>query len=650
MQGTRIGLHGLGLGLVCMLWVLPTELWAQPIGKQPAGVQPPAQGEQRVNVDHARLLRFQQKDNKTIQQLTGEVELSQDSVFMYCDSAIIENGTQVFAIGRVIIQQGDSISAFADSLFYDGTLKVADLIGHVILVNSTQRLYTDRLHYDLNTKLATYTSGATLVNDSTQLTSKRGFYFADTETAFFKDSVVVIDPRFQLRADTLQFNARENKVNFLGPTIMRSDSSQVYCEAGFYDVANNEAEFRQRAQYQKGEQRATAAVIRFDGDNAIYTLEGDARFEDGSKRLATADVLRYNQNLDKTELRGNARVVDGSRTIQATDIDYDGQKETYATRGRSVISDPPQLLEADSVNYDEASGLGIASGEVIWQDTSQKLTILCATAGYKQESGFLKASGGQRGRPLLMIDIEGDTLFMTADTLLSMQADTSVSASDSSRLLLAYHDVRILKSDLQALADSVAFSQVDDLFRFYRAPVIWSDTSQFSADTIHLKMTDDRLDRIFLYHNSFIINSPDEIFFNQIKGKQIEARFDSNELRRMNVSGNAESIYYAQDEKKAYVGVNKTVCSEMVLNFGNNQVTDILFFTKPSGRLDPMSAVDHKTFRLDGFNWQQVIRPRVFEDLFGPPRRVLPPLRNIRPAAGASPEPAETTTDTNSNN
>ncbi len=623
--GSSCGLRRVAL-LAVGLWFMPLWLWAQP------GTNPPVKGEQRVNVDQALELQFQQRNGKTVQRLVGDVEMSQDSVFMYCDSAILENNTRVFAIGNVILQQGDSISGFADSLFYDGTLKEADLIGNVILVNVRQKLYTQRLHYDLNTKLATYTSGATLVNDSTQLTSKRGFYFADTETAFFKDSVVVINPRFQLRADSLAFNAKENRVRFIGPTVMKSDSTEVYCESGFYDITNNRAEFTQRAQYRKGQQRATADVIRFDGQNAIYTLDGKARFEDGDKRTAVADIIRYNQRLDQTELKGNATVIDGNRTIVAPEIAFDGKKESYVTKGRSLISDPPQLLEADSVNYEEASGLGIASGQVVWRDTSQQLTIECDRAAYQQESGFLKASGGKRGRPLLMIDIEGDTLFMTADTLLSMRTDTS-DAGDSSRLLLAYHDVRVLKSDLQALADSVAFSQLDEVFRFYREPVIWSDTSQFSADTIHLALKDKKLDRIFLYRNAFIINSPDELFFNQIKGKQIEARFDSNELRRMWVTGNAEAIYYAQDDKRAYVGVNKTICSEMSLLFGNNKVNDIVFYNKPSGRLDPMGAVNHETFRLEGFLWQQEIRPRLFDDLFGPPMRTLKPI-NSRGASG----------------
>ena len=228
-------------------------LLGQPLlGQSGRDTLPPAS--QRVRIDNANSMEYQRRGkNEVVQKLVGEVELSQDSIFMYCDSAIIENSTRVFALGKeVLIQQGDSLAAFADTLYYDGTLKEADLIGNVVLINGDRRLFTQKLHYDLNTKIATYNTPATITDGETQLSSKRGYYYTEQDEIYFKDSVVVINPNFQLRADTLKFNTTEQIATFLGPTVMRSDSSRVYCEDGFYDVENNLAEFRVNAQYTKG--------------------------------------------------------------------------------------------------------------------------------------------------------------------------------------------------------------------------------------------------------------------------------------------------------------------------------------------------------------------------------------------------------------
>ncbi|MEL7249992.1 MAG: OstA-like protein [Bacteroidota bacterium] len=595
-----------------------------------------SEGSQRVTVEQANSLEYQRFGAKEFDRLIGEVILSQDSIYMYCDSAIIENKTKVVATGEeVLIQQGDSLAAFADTLYYDATLKEAELIGNVILINGERQLFTDKLHYDLNTKIATYNTPAIITDGETQLSSKRGYYYTADNEIYFKDSVIVINPDFQLRADTLKFNTTEQIATFLGPTVMRSDSSRVYCEDGFYDVENNQAEFRQNAQYSKGEQQATADIIRYDGENGIYTLDGNAEFYEGTRREATGDIIRYDQKNDITVLEGDAYFRDSTQVITGESIRYDAKRKIYQTSGRSKIEDGPQILQADQVDYAESDSLGIASGNVIWQDTSANLTIQCDTARYNQTTGFLKATGGARGRPLLITLVDGDSLFMTADTLLSQKADTM--ANDSSRLLQVYYDVRIYKSDMQALCDSLSYSTVDSLFRMFRSPIIWADTSQFKADTIHMQLADQQLDKIFLYSNSFILNSPDEIYFNQIKGRDIIAHFDSSELRKMDVLGNAQSVYYPLDDEGGYVGVNKTICSEMAMFFGNNTIEEILFVTQLEGTLEPMEGTDHEAIKLDGFDWQgSPPRPQSLDDLFGPSLRVIakaaPASSTLRPS------------------
>lgn len=585
---------------------------------------------QKIDIDHADVFEYIQKGDSVIQNLDGHVELHQDSVYMYCDTAVIINRLNVEANGNVLIQQGDSVSVFADTLLYDGTLRIADLFGNVILVNGEQELFTDRLNYDLNTKIASYYFGATLTNDTTQLTSKRGYYHVDEQVAYFKDSVVVIDPAFQLRSDTLQFNMDTKVVTFLGPTLITNDSSKVYCEGGFYDTEQNLAEFTLQAQYKKGEQTATADTIRYNGEKKEYSLVGNAEFEEGLRK-ATADLIVYNEEKDITFLSGNAIFKDSAQHIVADQITYDAKNETYSTKGRSRISDPPQILEADAVDFSEVEGLGIAIGNVVWQDTSSQITIVCDSARYNDQTNYLKATGGRGGRPLLITLIEEDSLFMTSDTLLSFPKDTL--NPDSTRVLIAYNDVRLFKSDMQAISDSLIYDTMDSLFHFFYSPFIWSDTSQFSADTIDMQLTDNKIDKIYLRNRAFIINSPDQVFFNQVKGKNIVARFREEELREMDVNGNAESVYYALDEEGAYVGVNKTICSDMLLFFGNNEVEKIKFFSQPKAKLHPMKQVDHNSLRMEGFNWETKFRPFSIDDLFAEwPKRPISRPAPVLPA------------------
>ncbi|MEM8525505.1 MAG: OstA-like protein [Bacteroidota bacterium] len=658
---------------------------------------------QKVTIDFADTLDIIQNDGELIQKLLGNVELRQDSVYMYCDSAIITNSNQVVAQGNVIIQQGDSLNVFADSLNYDGEQKLATLYSKVVLDSKGQQLFTEELDYDLNTKVASYFTGALLTNGTTQLTSKRGYFYTDINEAYFKDSVVVIDPEFNMLSDTLKYNTSTQTAYFLGPTLIKSDTTQIYCEDGFYDTENELAEFRENAQFVKGQQQAVGEIIRYEGKTDTYSLIGEASFVEND-RNATADTIKYNDLTNEVTLLGDAVYQDSTQYIAAQTIIYNSDKEIYKTRGRSYISDPPQILQADEVDYDNETGLGLAIGNVIWQDTSQQFTIVAEQAAYNQNTDYLKASGG---RPLLITVIENDSLYLSSDTLISTsQLDTFFMAKklitdsitvtnvqdsaivsidsienqevasvldtidtqnvettqdttnrileqflatqdsilkdlnqtlvqedsaqilpkrpklarkieriDTSRTLFAYPDVRIFKSDLQSLCDSLTYSTKDSIFRFYENPIVWSDTSQFTADTIHMSLKDEKIDRIFLYQNSFIINSPDEFFFNQIKGNNSVAYFIDSELSKVDVKGNAESVYYALDDEDAYVGANKTQSASMLLYFGNNEVEKIKFYEQPTAKLEPMEGTDHETLKLAGFRWITEGRPRSVDDL-----------------------------------
>lgn len=577
----------------------------------------------KVTVDFSDIFEYIIEEDSTYQRLVGSVELRQDSVYMYCDSATIVNNTTVIAQGNVIIQQGDSTNIFADSLYYNSVDRKAQLFGNVSLTDKNQQLFTEVLNYDLNTKVATYFTGATLTNESTQLTSKVGYFYLEQNQAFFKDSVIVVDPQFTVRSDTMQFNTQSKVVNFLGPTLIASDSSRIYCEDGFYDTENNVAEFTENAQFVRGKQEAVAEKITYNGRQKEYILAGNARFNEDDKR-ASADIIRYEENTDKTFLIGNARYQDEKQNIVSNEIIYTAKTESFVTSGRSRISDPPQIIEADTINYTAETGLGVAIGDVIWRDTTEDLTIKCELANYNKETDYFRATGG---RPMLITVLDGDSLYLASDTLVAYRPEPVIDSlslsnidsisntppKDSSRILIADNNVKVFKSNLQAICDSLIYNTLDSIFIFHDNPIIWSDTSQFYADTIRMALQNNEINQMFLYSNAFIINSPDELFFNQIKGNNITAFFKSGDIDRMDVQGNAESIYYALDDDDKYLGRNKTESSSMLVYFGNNEVERIKFIREPKANFAPMKQADHS--KLAGFKWEEKGRPRTVVDI-----------------------------------
>jgi lipopolysaccharide export system protein LptA len=556
---------------------------------------------------------------RELRKLSGTVRLRQDSTYIACDTAIID-GNNAILIGNVLIEQGDSVKIFSDSARYFGNERTCDLYSQVVLVNRGKELFTEELNYDLNTKLATYHKGARLNNGQSQLTSQHGYYFVDDKKIFFKGDVLITDQDFTVRTDTMGFDTEGQIAEFYAPTLISQRDARVYCEGGYYDIQKDYAEFNVNPQYEKEGQRGRAQILKYTGLTNEYILEGDAVVEEAeAERITKADIIRYNIDEETAVLTGNAYYKDSTQEASGEKIRYESRTKRFQLLGRGRVSDPPNIIEADSIDFNDELGNGLALGNVILRDTSANFSIHTWRLDYNKQNSFLNAFGGfgdseAEGRPLFKTLIEGDTLYMSADTLSSFETDTL----GEFRLLLAYKDVRIFKSNLQAVCDSLSFSTTDSIFRFYQLsqlPIIWSDTSQFSADTIFMGMKNSQVDRIWLRKNALVINSEDKVYFNQIKGKNNTALFRENELREMLVEGNAQAIYYALDDDRAYIGMNETTCAEMRLYFGNNKVDNIRFYAQPTGKFTPMAKIREGT-KLEGFFWETKRRPRRIQDLF----------------------------------
>jgi lipopolysaccharide assembly outer membrane protein LptD (OstA) len=563
-----------------------------------------------IYIDNSNRLKGGMEKGKPIKIFVGRVRLHQGNVRFECDSAVTDNYNNVKAYGNVLIRQADTVNIFSDSLFYEGNTRLARLAGNVVLADSSASLFTDKLYYDMNTKVAQYNTGGILQNKETRLFSQKGYYFVENAEAFFKDEVVVEDPQFSLEADTLKINTETNTVFFMGPTNVLSDGNQIYTESGFYDAQNDYAEFDKNAKFRSldGNRFARGNKIRYDGKAKTSYLEGDAFFQD-STRTIVSDVIKYNQQNDTYETEGKTQIQDGDQIIMSDGpATYDVVNEEAIFRDNVRIINPPQFITADSIRYNKKAHFGRAFGNVILQDTTENRTIICHQAEFNDSlESFLAL-----GRPLMSTVIDGDTLYLSADTLKSF---LEVPTDSTSRVVIGNIDVRVYKSNLQAICDSMIYTQRDSIFSLFKSPVVWSDTSQFLSDTVRIQLANNSIDKIYLLQNAFIINSEDGVFFNQVKGRDVTAQFGEDEMRQMNVFGNGESVYYVLDEFQAYIGVNKTICSEMLLNFGNNEITDIRFFTKPSGQFTPMKQANHNALRLPGFRWIIEQRPTSVEDL-----------------------------------
>lgn len=480
-----------------------------------------AQPGQPINLINADELQYSQSGGVKLRKLTGNVQMQQNDVTLFCDQAnqFLDQNT-IDAMGNVRIRQSDTINIYGNTLHYDGNSKMANLKGNVKLTDGHIILTTEQLDYDVSTRIANYMNGGKMINDSAVLTSRHGYYFANSSDIYFKKDVKLVHPEYVLTTDTLRFNTQSKIAYFVSPTYIQADSFDVYCEGGYFNTQSDIGQFEKNA----------------------------------------------------------------------------------------VLKKPPQSLKADTIYFERLTGYGIARSHVRWADTLSKIFLKGNYAWYHENGDRLLATKNA----VLITVIDNDSLFVAADTLYSF-----IDPMGNFRRLSAYHHVRLFKSDLQGVCDSVEFNFRDSTFRLFSKPVLWVDNNQLKADTINLILKNKKIDKMNLLQNAFAASEADSGLFNQARGKNMYGYFKDSELQRMEIIGNGESIYYAKDEGGGFIGVNKAVCSNMILYFDTTRKIDrIYFITQPDATLYPLSSFPQEESKLRNFVWLDALRPRSKQDLF----------------------------------
>ena len=267
----------------------------------------------RVDLLYADEAQADKEARPDVQVLIGSVKLRHDSMYMYCDSALIyENINSVEAFGNVRMEQGDTLFIYGDYLYYDGMSQLAMLRENVRMINRQTELTTDSLDYDRVRDLGYYFMGGQLADSVNVLTSVWGEYSPTTKLAVFNHEVELTNPRFVLTSDTLKYSTQTKVATILGPSDIVSDKNHIYSERGVYDTTTEQAELLDRSVLTNEGKKLTGDSLFYDRLNGYGEAFDNVQLNDTVNRnMLTGDYCFYN------ELTGNALA-----TRRAVAVDY----------------------------------------------------------------------------------------------------------------------------------------------------------------------------------------------------------------------------------------------------------------------------------------------------------------------------------------
>lgn len=432
------------------------------------------------------------------------------------------------------------------------------------------------VHYAKENYIKAYGNVVLEQGDTIKQTSNYTEYNGNTKKALSWGNVRITDPQMTLTTDTLRFDRNRQVLYYRDKATIRDSINVLTSQRGNYYLENNKF------------QAISNVVIT----NPDYVLN--------------SEHLDYYTNNGKAYLYGFTTIKSDDNFITCNKGFYDTKNDiSYFTRDAKITYKNREIF-ADSLYYNRNTGFASANKNIIITDTISNVVIKGNYAEYyeKVDSAFTV------GRAVAITNTNVDSLFIHGDTLL-------VTGEPKKRIIRAYHHVKFFKSDMSGKCDSIHSDQGTGFTQMFIDPVLWSNDSQITGDSIQLlkNIKTDKLDSLKVLQNAFIIQK-DSIGFNQIKGRNILGKFIDNDLRTIHVVGNAEVIQFVRNDKKELIGIDKTTCSSIIFELKDSQILTAKFITKPEGETYPPSNLPDNVRKLRGFVWREDERPMTKEDIF----------------------------------
>lgn len=485
----------------------------------------------------------------------------------------------------------------AETLEYDDQLgeNVQRLKGDVQFENKGLLLYCDSAYFYPNNFIEAFGNVHANRGDTIHLYSNQLKFDGDDQIAIATGEVILNDREMHLTTNQLHFDIIENTSSYYSGGVIINKENTLSSKKGYYNSYTKIFSFKDSVELTNPEYLMTTDTLQFNTVSEIAFFMGPTKIVSEESTIFTEKGW-YNTLTNKSELSLNNRLITEE-----------------------------QGLDADSILYNRNTGIAEAFYNIQIADTINKILI---TGDYglfnqKTQRSFVTE------RATMIQAFEEDSLFLHADSLW-VYRDTLEEQNE----IYAYNNARFYKPDMQGVCDSLVYIQKDSLIRMYTEPILWSEENQLTGEYMELTIYDGEIRQLNIIKDAFILSQVDPVHFNQIKGREMLAIFKNNEMEKIFVNGNGQTIYFAEEEKKPdeeekkpeeekekkpdtkLLGVNVLDCSDIIVHIKESKIHSMTFLQQPNGVMTPMNKADPSKMKLQGFIIKDDEKPLSKEDIY----------------------------------
>ena len=534
-------------------------------------------------------------DGVAMRKVIGPATFLHNNTYLKCDSALWNVNTNIIdAIGNVqIIQENTTLAS--DRIEYVANENLAKVRGGLVQLMDKDGniLNTNYLNYNTKDSIATFFNGAAMSNaDGNIMESERGSYIAQGKVFRFRDSVQMFTDSVCIVSNRVDYHTDTDVAVFFDKTTAWKDGNILYANSGYFDRKAN--------------------LLAFNKDSYILTKDQEL----------WADTLKYWRNSGNVELYRNVQVLD---TVQSAICLAD--KAVYIPQPRRIELSQKPVVGMYSYENDVADTLFLSGDRIIYS-TIRMCEIDSSVIAAADERLSLSAID-----PIALHDLErrknAGKVAATGVTQDSVAVEEVIvlPAQDTTQVPFVdiFHNVKFYRSDVQGVCDSLVYTGLDSMIRFYSRPAMWhKKTSQFTADSIQAVLKDKKLDKINLLSNAFIAMQEDSLHYNQIKSTEMAAYFSDGLLYRFDALGGVSSIFYMAEDSVITL-MDQEECKMMTAKIKDNNVQRTRSIGDLKQNVYPVFNLDMDKQRLRGFEWRGSECPQSRFDITD--RKIMPGQR-----------------------
>lgn len=497
-----------------------------------------------------------------------------------------------FLVSYVFAQEQDSIPPKTTSVY----LEHADLLSYDKAINVDAQILRGNVCFRHDSSFM-YCDSAYYYEALNSLEAFSNVRMEQGDTLFVYGDYLIYEGNIQLAR--LRNNVR-----------MVNNEVTLYTDSLNYDRMANVGYYFDRGKIVDDENVLSSLYGQYSPNTKMAVFNDSVKLEN-PKFILYSDTLEYSTDSKIATILGPSEIVSDSATVYTSKGWYDTVADKSLLLDRSQVLSGNRILTGDSISYDKKIGFGEAFGNMSIRDTAQNVTLEGQYGYYNEITEYAFATEDAR----FLEYSKGDTLFLHADTLEMMTVDSIY------REIKAFYGVRFYRTDIQGVCDSMQFDTRDSVLYMFKDPVLWNEQYQIFGDTILVFMNDSAADYAHVKEYAFAIQHLDSTYYNQLKGSDLKAYFEGQSVRQIDVSGNAESIFYPVENDGAKVGLNETKSGFLSIWLSENKLERLKIWPTPVGTLTPIPDLKPEQKTLKDFMWYDYLRPKDADDIFRTPVR-----------------------------